>query len=82
MSICNWCKKEMSSHEVDTCNAMVYFPDGVTMAPVPYNSDYGDENHRCHDCNIKKGGVHHPGCDMEKCPRCGGQLISCDCQAF
>jgi len=34
---------------------------------------------RCHDCNILKGGVHHPGCDAERCPRCAGQIISCGC---
>lgn len=33
----------------------------------------------CHDCNVTKGQYHHLGCDMEECPRCGGQLISCDC---
>ena len=33
----------------------------------------------CHDCGAKEGEYHQPGCDMERCPFCGGQLISCDC---
>ncbi len=33
----------------------------------------------CHDCGAKEGQLHQLGCDMEKCPFCGGQLISCDC---
>lgn len=33
----------------------------------------------CHDCGAKEGQIHEYGCDMERCPFCGGQLISCDC---
>lgn len=33
----------------------------------------------CHDCGAKEGEVHAYGCDMERCPFCGWQLISCDC---
>jgi hypothetical protein len=33
----------------------------------------------CHDCGVQEGGFHEPGCDMERCPRCGGQLITCEC---
>lgn len=33
----------------------------------------------CRDCGCSEGELHHPGCDMERCPFCGGQLISCDC---
>jgi hypothetical protein len=34
---------------------------------------------RCHDCGAIEGQLHQRGCDMERCPFCGGQLISCDC---
>jgi hypothetical protein len=39
----------------------------------------GMEQRVCHDCNAKPGQYHHPGCDVERCPRCGGQMISCFC---
>ena len=33
----------------------------------------------CHDCGAEEGQIHELGCDMECCPYCGGQLISCGC---
>ena len=33
----------------------------------------------CHDCGAEEGALHEFGCDMERCPFCGGQLICCDC---
>lgn len=33
----------------------------------------------CHDCTCQVGEHHVPGCDMERCPKCGMQLISCGC---
>lgn len=33
----------------------------------------------CHDCDCKEGKIHKFDCDMERCPFCGNQLITCDC---
>jgi len=40
-----------------------------------------DINYRftCHDCGVREGQIHKLNCDMESCPFCGNQLMSCDC---
>lgn len=38
-----------------------------------------NERECCGDCNATYGRVHHFGCDLEQCPKCGGQLLGCDC---
>jgi hypothetical protein len=34
----------------------------------------------CGDYGVREGEYHVQGCDMEPCPKCSGQLISCTCR--
>ena len=77
MAICEWCNLDML--EVKHCpkNEHVIYPDGRVMLTRVYVGS--NIFSRCHDCNVESVYKHHPGCDMEECPRCLGQLISCGC---
>ena len=78
MTKCTQCKKDMSAPETESCVSELIKIGDTEYEP---NTSSFDCNKRCHDCNIvnEGGNVHHPGCDMEKCPKCKGQLISCGC---
>jgi len=41
--------------------------------------DWGADKYPCHDCGAIKGEYHVPSCDVEHCPVCGDQAISCGC---
>lgn len=74
---CNDCNQEM--REAERCTWPYLVVDGVRYKR---DTEYYDWNpDRCHDCAIinKPGNVHHFGCDIERCPICKGQLISCGC---
>lgn len=76
MALCKICKGDML--KVNGCIA-TEFRLGKQVEPAePFVPEY-EGNERCHDCGCKNGGFHHPGCDVERCPFCGGQAIGCDC---
>lgn len=50
---------------------------GEEKSWLKYNPNFADNP--CHDCVAIKGEYHAPGCDGERCPKCGEQFISCGC---
>ena len=85
MAICEFCKQEMTT--ADSCIEVPVRIVGAELKQTPYGEEtkgpdgtsYIDYSPRCHDCGVAPGGFHHPGCDVERCPRCDGQLIGNHC---
>ena len=59
-----------------------YQISGKAYPRIPYGNepdDWGANEHACGDCRVVKGELHVVGCDVEHCPKCLGQAITCDC---
>lgn len=77
-AVCDYCGKKMLDPHTSTCTKPYIILKGRLYKRDTTRYGWGD---RCGDCGIKNkfGNFHHPGCDMEICPRCGQQQISCEC---
>ncbi|MCU1355150.1 MAG: hypothetical protein JWM89_568 [Acidimicrobiales bacterium] len=81
MAACNYCSQEMLdgiSYSVE-----VLHRDGAPFPLKPFGKDrqgrYKRPDGRCGDCGVPVGGFHHLGCDVQRCPCCRHQMISCGC---
>jgi hypothetical protein len=74
MATCKHCNQEML--HATGCTYRYFIIEGKKYRR---NTAYHDSHDRCHDCGIINGNIHHFECDIERCPRCEGQLLSCAC---
>lgn len=54
----------------------------ATVRRIPYGNEFIPRYRmktNCRNCGVRWGQVHVPGCTVEVCPLCGGQIISCGC---
>lgn len=79
MAICTYCKQDMLT--ADGCVYQIITDlEGASYSREKVGDEgWYAEGQRCGDCGALFGHYHHYGCDVEKCPKCRKQLISCDC---
>jgi len=71
----SWPAEVMAAHELTTVEL-----HGKEFERLRRGVDWPSlGEYPCHDCGIVDGQLHVPNCDIETCPRCFGQLITCGC---
>ncbi|HNJ98744.1 MAG TPA: hypothetical protein PLV13_11500 [Ilumatobacteraceae bacterium] len=75
---CHECHNEMTTGV--SCTVDVLHQRGRAIALAPFRARVAGGSARCGDCGVADGGFHHPGCDLQSCPACGRQLLSCGCR--
>ena len=67
------------------CNKEIGRIEGCSISHVKIGNEIYERNKmdpfepQCHDCGAGSGNYHHPGCDVEDCPKCRGQMLWCNC---
>jgi hypothetical protein len=81
MVMCQQCKGEMT--DGISCLSDPISMGGGLFEPIRWGSERQTTrwviDFPCRDCSTPIGGVHHPGCCIERCPVCLGQALGCPC---
>jgi hypothetical protein len=72
-----------SRAEIELAQTLTHYPvDGELLARTRYGDEcFGlrSDMAPCHDCGVTEGQLYTPCCEVEECPNCHSQLVSCDC---
>jgi hypothetical protein len=71
---CYYCKR--TDHFEESCVSRLKIGDEIYERST---LNFEEPSGYCNDCGVEHGGYHHDNCDVETCPKCGGQFFSCDC---
>jgi hypothetical protein len=84
MAVCFVCNQEMTAGGSCVEAPLRSLEDGEVYQRIKYGDEGQDsgaaEGEPCGDCRCCPGGYHHPGCDIERCPKCSGQALFCSCE--
>jgi len=81
MAICTTCGGEMTQGISCSPTARIQI-GGMDYRPIRWDDEswrHEKVTFQCRDCGTPPGGVHHPGCCVERCPACLGQSLGCEC---
>lgn len=78
--ICPACGQDM--RDAESCGGPLLQVAGQVYERVRFGQESGnrwEDFDFCPECGVSHGGLHHPGCDVEECPRCRTQYLFCGC---
>lgn len=77
MAKCEACGQEMLTAKGCTFKYLKMTDGRFVERQKVGDEGWTPEGQRCGDCGALYGNYHHPNCDIERCPVCGMQLLSC-----